>query len=174
VAIQSPLLSSHLYYKVTVFLSWHRRFHMNWISFKRSTVLKDHFFFCPKGDLLIQVWLYNILRKRCSYSSLCVTCDAQQPWCLYYLVLPVHSDKLFLARRNHLTRFMLTYRAVLMLQLLSGRRQNTTRACLTDTTILILKTQQQWNCLEICTKILSYQPGKYFNACLKFLFTMSS
>ena len=27
-------------------------------SFKRSPVVKDHFPFCPKGDLLTQVWLY--------------------------------------------------------------------------------------------------------------------
>ena len=36
----SPLLlSSHLYNKVTFFLSCHRKLHMNLISFKRSPVL---------------------------------------------------------------------------------------------------------------------------------------
>ena len=44
----SSLLSSHLYYKVTFFLSCHRNFHMNWTSFKRSTVLWGHLFFVPK------------------------------------------------------------------------------------------------------------------------------
>jgi hypothetical protein len=60
---QSPVL------KFTFFLSYHRKFLMNWTFFKRSTVLKDHFFFlCPKDDLLIQVWLYflewNIVKQR--------------------------------------------------------------------------------------------------------------
>ena len=32
---------------------------MNWTSFKRSPVLKCHFFFVPKNDLLLQVWLYQ-------------------------------------------------------------------------------------------------------------------
>ena len=49
--MQSTLLSSHLYQKVTFFLSCHRKFHMNW------TCLKRQFFLCPKGDLWIQVWL---------------------------------------------------------------------------------------------------------------------
>jgi hypothetical protein len=40
----SPLLSSHLYDKVFLFLSSHRKFHMNWTSFKRSYVLWDHFY----------------------------------------------------------------------------------------------------------------------------------
>jgi hypothetical protein len=100
--------------------------------------------------------LYNILRKTVFLHFVLLVMDAQQPWCLYYLVLPVHSDKLFLARRNHLTRFMLTDRAVPMFRLLSGRRQYTTRACLTDTTILVLKTQQQWNCLEIFITDMSW------------------
>jgi hypothetical protein len=39
-------------------LSCHRKLHMKWTSFKWSSVLKDHFFFNLKGDLLIQVWLY--------------------------------------------------------------------------------------------------------------------
>ena len=47
----SPLLSSRLYWKVTLFLSCHRKFHMNW-----SSVLKDHYFLVPKGDLFIQDW----------------------------------------------------------------------------------------------------------------------
>ena len=33
---------------VTFFWSYHRKFQMNWTSIKRSTVLKDHFFFVPK------------------------------------------------------------------------------------------------------------------------------
>ena len=44
----SPLLSSHLYWKVTFLLSCHRKFHMNWTSFKRSPVLNDHFLFVSK------------------------------------------------------------------------------------------------------------------------------
>jgi hypothetical protein len=32
----SPLLSSHLYQKVTFFLSYHRKYHMTWTCFKRS------------------------------------------------------------------------------------------------------------------------------------------
>ena len=39
----SPLLSSHLCLKVTLFLSHYRKFHMNWTSFKRWPVLKNHF-----------------------------------------------------------------------------------------------------------------------------------
>ena len=35
----SPLLSSHLYLKVTFFLYCHRKLNMNWTSFKRSPVL---------------------------------------------------------------------------------------------------------------------------------------
>ena len=35
----SPLLSSHLYLKVTFFLYCHRKLNMNWTSFKRSHVL---------------------------------------------------------------------------------------------------------------------------------------
>ena len=46
--MQSPLLSSHLYWKITFFLSCHRQFHMNWTFIKRSAVLKSHFFFAPK------------------------------------------------------------------------------------------------------------------------------
>ena len=34
-----PLLSSHLYLKVTCFLTCHRKLHMKWTSFKRSPVL---------------------------------------------------------------------------------------------------------------------------------------
>ena len=34
------------------FLSCHRKFHMNWTSFKRSPVLKEHFFPYPNGKLL--------------------------------------------------------------------------------------------------------------------------
>ena len=44
----APLSRSHLYQKVTFFLSCHRKFHMNWTSFKRSPVLKGHFFFVLK------------------------------------------------------------------------------------------------------------------------------
>ena len=52
----SPLLSSHLYQKVTFFLVSHRKFHMNRTSF------------FPKGDLLTQVRLYILL------------------WCKYYVI----------------------------------------------------------------------------------------
>jgi hypothetical protein len=41
-----------------LFLSCRRKFHMNWTSFKRSPVLYGPCFVCPKGDFLIQVWLY--------------------------------------------------------------------------------------------------------------------
>ena len=44
----SPLLSSHLHLKVIFFLSCHRKFHINWTSFRRLLVLKDQFFFVPK------------------------------------------------------------------------------------------------------------------------------
>ena len=40
---QSPVLKGHF------FLSYHRKFHMNWTSFKRSPVLSGHF-------LLYQCW----------------------------------------------------------------------------------------------------------------------
>jgi len=43
-----PLLSSHLYFKGSIFLSCHRKYHMNWNSFKRSPLLNGHFFFVPK------------------------------------------------------------------------------------------------------------------------------
>jgi hypothetical protein len=46
--IRSPLLSSQLYWKGTFSLSFHGKCHMNWPSFKRPSVLKDHFFFIPK------------------------------------------------------------------------------------------------------------------------------
>jgi hypothetical protein len=39
-------------------LSYHIKFLINWTSFKRSPVLKDHFFVVPNSDPLIQVWLY--------------------------------------------------------------------------------------------------------------------
>ena len=45
---RSPLLSSHLSLKVTLFLSHHRTFHINRTSFKRSPVLKGHFLFVPR------------------------------------------------------------------------------------------------------------------------------
>ena len=50
----SPLLSSHRYWKVTLFLSCRRKFHMNGISFKRPPVI----FPCSKDDPLVQCWLY--------------------------------------------------------------------------------------------------------------------
>jgi hypothetical protein len=65
--MQPPILSTHLYYKVTFFLSYHRKFYINWTSFKRTPILKDLFLLCPKGDLLIQVWLPM---KLCDKSSL--------------------------------------------------------------------------------------------------------
>jgi hypothetical protein len=37
-----------------------RKCHVSRYSFKKSPVLKDHFFLCPKVDLLIQVWLYRL------------------------------------------------------------------------------------------------------------------
>ena len=39
-----------------------RRFHMNWTPYKRSTVLEDQFFFVPKDNLLIQIWLYIYIK----------------------------------------------------------------------------------------------------------------
>jgi hypothetical protein len=44
----SPLLSSQLYEKFTFCLSCHWIFHVNWTSFKRPPVLKDHFCFFPE------------------------------------------------------------------------------------------------------------------------------
>jgi hypothetical protein len=44
----SPLLSSQLYEKFTFCLSCHGKFHVNWMSFKRPPVLKDHFCFFPE------------------------------------------------------------------------------------------------------------------------------
>ena len=38
--MQSHVLKNHLF-----FLSSHRNFHMNWTSFKRSSILEDHSFF---------------------------------------------------------------------------------------------------------------------------------
>jgi hypothetical protein len=46
--MRSPLLSSHMYWKVTFYLSCHKTFYMNWTSFKRAPVLKDHPLFVPK------------------------------------------------------------------------------------------------------------------------------
>ena len=80
-----PLLISHLYLKVTFFLSRHiKKIHINWSSFK------DHFFFVPnvtsyiiqvrlycflscclKGDLLIQVRLGCFL-SRCLKGDLLI------------------------------------------------------------------------------------------------------
>jgi hypothetical protein len=51
--MRSPLLSSHIY------LTCHSSFHMKWISIKRSPVLSGSLFVCPKGGLLLQVWLYR-------------------------------------------------------------------------------------------------------------------
>ena len=56
--MRSPLLSSHLHWKATFFLSFHRKFNMNCTSFKSSSVFIRPLFICPKGDLLIQVRLY--------------------------------------------------------------------------------------------------------------------
>jgi hypothetical protein len=55
----SPLLSSHLYLKVNFFLSCHRKFHVNWTSFKRSPVLQGHFFFVPKWPLSTGLSVYT-------------------------------------------------------------------------------------------------------------------
>ena len=44
IVIAFPLLSSQLYDKVTFFLFYYRKFHMNWTSFKRSPVLKKDTF----------------------------------------------------------------------------------------------------------------------------------
>ena len=54
--IRSPLLSSHLYLKVTIFLSFHRKFHMNWTSYDVTCLIRT-LLLCINGDLLIQVWL---------------------------------------------------------------------------------------------------------------------
>ena len=88
----SPLLTSHLYYNVAVFLSFHRKFHMNLTSFKKSSVLKATFF-CPKGDLLIQVWLYRYIKgnfaKRtyfhAPFSILYIQVWLYREECSYYL-----------------------------------------------------------------------------------------
>jgi hypothetical protein len=48
----------HLYWKVIFFLSRHRKCHMNLTSF-----LIRPLFVCPKGDLLIQVWLYIYIQN---------------------------------------------------------------------------------------------------------------
>ena len=49
--IWSPLLSSHLYLKVTLFLSCHRKYYMNLTSFKRSHVLQDNFYLSQRWPL---------------------------------------------------------------------------------------------------------------------------
>ena len=42
------LYSAVTYFKRYFFFTCHRKFHMNWTSFKRSPVVKDHIFFVPK------------------------------------------------------------------------------------------------------------------------------
>ena len=55
----SSLLRGYLYWKVTDSLSHHRQFHKNWTSFKRSPVLKDHFFFIQRWHLNTGLTLYE-------------------------------------------------------------------------------------------------------------------
>ena len=59
--MRSPLLSSHSYLKIT--LSFPVIESCMWIE----PILKDHLsdkdtFFCLKGDLLIQIWLYEFIK----------------------------------------------------------------------------------------------------------------
>ena len=72
--MRSPLLSSHLYENVTFFLSCHRKDHMNWTSFKRSPVLKDHFALSQSWPLntglTVFVRLFHLSFK--SYYSTCI------------------------------------------------------------------------------------------------------
>ena len=51
-SMRPPLLSSHLHFKVT--FSWSVIENVLWIEH----LLRSPLFLCPKGDLLIQVWLY--------------------------------------------------------------------------------------------------------------------
>ena len=55
-SMRSPLLSSHLYQKLTFFLFCYRQFQMTLTSLKRSPILKDRSLVWPKGDLVKQAW----------------------------------------------------------------------------------------------------------------------
>ena len=61
----SPVLSSHLYFKIILSLSRQRKNYMNWTSFKRSPVLKGHFLFVPQMtssytfDCMIAIFVYT-------------------------------------------------------------------------------------------------------------------
>ena len=54
-SIWSPLLSSHLYLKVIFVLSYKT-------SYFKGQMSNEAICSCPKGDLLLQVWLYMYLR----------------------------------------------------------------------------------------------------------------
>ena len=45
---------------VTLFLSCHRKFQMKWTSFKRSPVLKDHFYHSKGGPLNTGLTVYKL------------------------------------------------------------------------------------------------------------------
>ena len=57
----SPLLSNHCIKRSPYYHPAMVNFNMNWTSVKRSPCLIRPFFLSPKGDLLIQVWLYFLL-----------------------------------------------------------------------------------------------------------------
>ena len=63
---QSPVL------KVTFFLSCHRNFHMNWTSFKRSSVLKDHFSFALWPVYPWTEWCFSELQQHYKYPTKCL------------------------------------------------------------------------------------------------------
>ena len=57
-------------YLTVTFLSCNLKFHMQWTTVKRSSVLLGRLFLCLKGDLLIQVKLYyytTFPRKQSTY-----------------------------------------------------------------------------------------------------------
>ena len=72
---------SHLYYTIAcvkrwfLFLSCHIKFHMNWTSFRRSPVLKDHFF-SP------QRWPFNTVLTVIVIDKVCIPC-AKSSLCGY-------------------------------------------------------------------------------------------
>ena len=63
--MRSPLLNSHLYWKVTFFLSYQ----LNHII--------SPLFLCPKGDLLIQVWLQLASVKPMEWVCIVHWCDTR-------------------------------------------------------------------------------------------------
>ena len=58
--------------KVTFVLSCRSQFHMNWTSFKRSPVLKDHFFFVPKVTSEYRLNCKYTFRKSVYYTVVCI------------------------------------------------------------------------------------------------------